>query len=56
MNFSEKGAGGSKAVRKFSENSSVLAETGFPYTVEHRLGRELKFRWMREGVRGEDEN
>ena len=32
MNFSEKGAGGggSKAVRKFSENSSVLAETGFP--------------------------
>ena len=33
--FSEKGAGGgSKAVRKFSENSSVLVETGFPHSNE----------------------
>ena len=30
MKFSEKGAGGSKAVRKFSGNSSVFGETGFP--------------------------
>jgi len=35
--FSEKGAGGggggSKAVRKFSGNSSVLVSLGFPYTL-----------------------
>ena len=31
MKFSEKGAGGeSKAVRKFSKNSTILVQTGFP--------------------------
>ena len=34
MKFSEKGGGGAKAFRKFSGNSSVFGETGFPELSE----------------------
>ena len=47
MKFSEKGEGGeggSKAVRKFSGNSFVLVETGFPYNHAHNTS------WSSDGT------